>query len=84
MSRENKTVNVSDKGGLDDDKVIELREAFALFDEDSSGTLGKRELHVLLQAIGRNMDMQEIEDKIAQQKSNEDGNDTTTRPDELN
>ena len=54
-------INQSEKAGLDEEQTNELKEAFDLFDEDGSGTLGVRELHVLLQAIGRNMELKEIE-----------------------
>ena len=76
------------KGGLDEERTNELKEAFDLFDENGDGTLGKRELHVLLQAIGRNMDSQEIDDNIRRlkqdQQQNEDGGQGDARPDELN
>ena len=78
-------INQSEKAGLDEEQTNELKEAFDLFDEDGSGTLGKRELHVLLQAIGRNMDLTEIEEKIRELKQNrqtESGNDNNVQ-DEL-
>lgn len=42
----------------------ELREAFDLFDRDGDKSIGAKELHVVMQAIGRNMELQEVENHI--------------------
>ena len=42
----------------------ELREAFDLFDSDGDRSIAARELHVVMQAIGRNMEMEEVENHI--------------------
>ena len=42
----------------------ELREAFELFDRDGSNSIGVTELHVVMQAIGRQMELNEVEANI--------------------
>ena len=60
-----------------------------MFDEDNSGSMGSRELHVVMQAIGRNMDLQEVEANIKRLKrerraEREEGSNDATPEDELN
>lgn len=50
--------------GLNKDQEDELKEAFILFDGDDSGTMGSRELQVVMNAIGRNMELADIEANI--------------------
>lgn len=38
-----------------------MREAFDLFDRDGDQSIGAEELHVVLQAIGRQMNIEEVE-----------------------
>lgn len=56
-----------------------------MFDEDNSGSMGSRELHVVMQAIGRNMDLQEVEANIKRLKREraEEGSNEATPEDEL-
>ena len=68
LSRDKTVIAVSEKRALNEGEEQELKEAFDLFDEDASGTLGKRELHVVMQAIGRNMEMSEVEANIRRLK----------------
>lgn len=42
----------------------ELREAFELFDRDGNNSIGVTELHVVMQAIGRQMELNEVEANI--------------------
>lgn len=49
---------------LDKEQKEELKEAFDLFDSNGDGKIAARELQVVLQAIGRNMDLREVEMNI--------------------
>ena len=86
LSRDKTVIAVSEKRALNEGEEQELKEAFDLFDEDASGTLGKRELHVVMQAIGRNMEMSEVEANIRRlkQESQTEGGDNNGPEDELN
>ena len=44
--------------------MSELKEAFDLFDRDGDQMIAAMELHVVMQAIGRNMDLDEVEANI--------------------
>ena len=45
---------------LSEEQIEELREAFELFDSDGGQTIGASELHVVMQAIGRNMTVEDV------------------------
>ena len=49
---------------LNPEQEDELREAFDLFDRDGDQSIAAAELHVVMQAIGRNMDLAEVEANI--------------------
>ena len=49
---------------LDADQENELREAFDLFDRDGDQSIAAKELHVVMQAIGRNMELSEVRQHI--------------------
>ena len=49
---------------LDKEQKEELKEAFDLFDSNGDGKIAARELQVVLQAIGRNMDLRAVEMNI--------------------
>lgn len=49
---------------LDKEQKEELKEAFDLFDSNGDSKIAARELQVVLQAIGRNMDLREVEMNI--------------------
>ena len=49
---------------LNEEEVQELREAFDLFDRDGDQKIAAKELHVVLQAIGRNMEILEVDAAI--------------------
>ena len=49
---------------LDKEQKEELKEAFDLFDSNGDGKIAARELQAVLQAIGRNMDLREVEMNI--------------------
>ena len=49
---------------LNAEQESELREAFDLFDRDGDQMIAAKELHVVMQAIGRNMELEEVEKNI--------------------
>ena len=49
---------------LEPEQENELREAFDLFDRDGDQSIAAKELHVVMQAIGRNMEISEVEQNI--------------------
>ena len=61
---------------LDADQESELREAFDLFDRDGDQSIAAKELHVVMQAIGRNMELSEVEARIKEIKY--EGQDVTS------
>ena len=65
-----KTSNLSgtERIRLDPEQESELREAFDLFDRDGDKKIAAKELHVVMQAIGRNMELSEVEANIRQIK----------------
>ena len=75
---------------LDPEQESELQEAFDLFDRDGDQMIAAKELHVVMQAIGRNMDISEVEANIAKIKkerrteSDSDESDEEDGEDELN
>ena len=50
--------------GLSDEMIEELREAFNLFDSGGDGLINASELHMVMQAIGRNMSEEEVKTEI--------------------
>ena len=82
--------NLTGKGEpvqLDADQESELREAFDLFDSDGDQSIAAKELHVVMQAIGRNMDLGDVEQHIRNIKnerravSSNDGGDAASEED---
>ena len=53
-----------EKVELSEKDVEELREAFELFDSSGDGLIAASELHVVMQAIGRNMSLEEVKAEI--------------------
>lgn len=51
---------------LSDEQIFQLRDAFQLFDQDSSGTIETTELQAVLGALGMNLSQQEIEEMVAE------------------
>ena len=49
-----------DELALSEDQIEELKEAFELFDSSGDGLIGASELHVVMQAIGRNMTVDDV------------------------
>ena len=45
---------------LSPEQTEELKEAFELFDSSGDGQIGAEELHVVMQAIGRNMTVEDV------------------------
>ena len=41
-----------------------MREAFELFDSDGDQRIAAKELHIVMQAIGQNMELSEVESSI--------------------
>ena len=73
---------------LDQEQIQELTEAFDLFDSDGDQKIAARELHVVMQAIGRNMDLKDVEQHIRNIKqerrvASSDGGDEEEEADEL-
>ena len=64
MSNSNAQVKKTRPIRLNPEQEDELREAFDLFDRDGDQMIAAKELHVVMQAIGRNMDLSEVEANI--------------------
>ena len=54
----------TDQVKLSPEELEELSGAFDLFDKDGDGTIAATELHVVLQAIGRNLTIDEVHKSI--------------------
>merc|ERR1712151_561409 len=52
------------KGGLSDEQIEEMREAFNLFDSDKSGSIDYRELKAAMQALGFDVKNDELKKMI--------------------
>ena len=66
--RETSNLSGTERISLDPEQESELREAFDLFDRDGDKKIAAKELHVVMQAIGRNMELKEVEENIEQIK----------------
>ena len=62
--RETSNLSGTERIRLDPEQESELREAFDLFDRDGDKKIAAKELHVVMQAIGRNMSIEEIKSNI--------------------
>merc|ERR1712021_79616 len=58
------------KGGLTEEQIEEIREAFNLFDADNSGAIDVRELKAAMRALGFEVKKEELKEMI----SDNDGN----------
>lgn len=66
--RETSNLSGTERIRLDPEQESELREAFDLFDRDGDKKIAAKELHVVMQAIGRNMELREVQENIEQIK----------------
>merc|ERR1712010_179570 len=62
------------KGGLTDEQMEEIREAFGLFDGDASGAIDVRELKAAMRALGFEVKNEELKKMVADVDN--DGNGT--------
>merc|ERR1711885_98860 len=53
------------KGGLSEEQIEEIREAFNLFDADNSGAIDVRELKAAMRALGFEVKKEELKKMIA-------------------
>merc|ERR1711934_424467 len=53
------------KGGLSDEQLEEIREAFGLFDGDASGAIDVRELKAAMRALGFEVKNEELKKMVA-------------------
>ena len=53
------------KGGLSDEQMEEIREAFGLFDGDASGSIDVRELKAAMRALGFEVKNEELKKMVA-------------------
>merc|ERR1712153_218605 len=53
------------KGGLSDEQMEEIREAFGLFDGDASGSIDVRELKAAMRALGFEIKNEELKKMVA-------------------
>merc|ERR1712238_575254 len=53
------------KGGLSEEQMEEIREAFGLFDGDASGAVGVRELKAAMRALGFEVKNEELKKMVA-------------------
>merc|ERR1711970_1436213 len=61
------------KGGLTEEQMDEIREAFNLFDGDQSGAIDVRELKAAMRALGFEVKNEELQDMINQADRDGDG-----------
>merc|ERR1712205_216021 len=62
------------KGGLSDEQMDEIREAFSLFDSDASGMIDIRELKAAMRALGFEVKNEELKKMVSDVDN--DGNGT--------
>merc|ERR1711977_475385 len=79
MGEKNRTANMGrksakKKGGLSEEQMEEIREAFGLFDADASGMIDVRELKAAMRALGFEVKNEELK-KVVSDVDN-DGNGT--------
>merc|ERR1712110_295278 len=65
MSRRGAAGKKKAKGGLTEEQIEEIREAFNLFDADSSGAIDIRELKAAMRALGFEVKKEELKKMIA-------------------
>merc|ERR1712086_811766 len=53
------------KGGLSDEQMEEIREAFGLFDSDASGAIDVRELKAAMRALGFEIKNEELKKMVS-------------------
>ena len=58
---------------MSDDPIAELREAFAVFDVDGSGSISVDEIEALLIKLGRKPNPEQLKAMIAKNDDNGDG-----------
>merc|ERR1719231_1860289 len=61
------------KGGLTDEQLEEIREAFGLFDGDASGAIDVRELKAAMRALGFEVKNEELKKMVADVDSDGSG-----------
>merc|ERR1719231_1656383 len=61
------------KGGLTDEQLEEIREAFCLFDGDASGAIDVRELKAAMRALGFEVKNEELKKMVADVDSDGSG-----------
>merc|ERR1711981_1023247 len=61
------------KGGLTDEQMEEIREAFGLFDGDASGAIDVRELKAAMRALGFEVKNEELKKMVADVDSDGSG-----------
>merc|ERR1712007_111821 len=66
--------SVKKKGGLTDEQMEEIREAFSLFDADASGMIDVRELKAAMRALGFEVKNEELKKMVSDVDN--DGNGT--------
>ncbi len=58
---------------ITDDQLVELKEAFEMFDRDRDGWIGQKELGNILRSLGHEPSEMELADMIRDSDKNEDG-----------
>merc|ERR1712046_90204 len=61
------------KGGLTDEQLDEIREAFSLFDSDASGMIDVRELKAAMRALGFEVKNEELKKMVSDIDNNGNG-----------
>merc|ERR1711908_227758 len=65
MSRRRGAAKKKSKGGLTEEQIEEIREAFNLFDADNSGAIDVRELKAAMRALGFEVKKEELKKMIS-------------------
>merc|ERR1712149_54998 len=65
MSRRGAAGKKKAKGGLTEEQIEEIREAFNLFDADNSGAIDVRELKAAMRALGFEVKKEELKKMIS-------------------